>query len=111
MLIWWGTNGNKIDLGKIDESTCSICQKTQAKQLVLHYQYSYVWFFFWVTEKQYAVVCDTCLKGHVLDTDEVERNLIRNPIPLWYRYSWMLLIVLFVFGVVLLATGSDEPGG
>ena len=102
MLIW-GSAGESKNLGFIESGHCQTCERTKPFNLVLHYRYAHIWYIFqWVSKKQYYKLCGTCQHGFELDNKKVEAHLTQNPISLYKRFSWAILIALMV-GIVVFA--------
>jgi hypothetical protein len=72
---------------------------------MLQYKVSHLWYVFkWVTEKQYAVVCDVCQRGEKLATQAVEAKLGKPRIPTTKSRAWIFVVVvlacMFVYAAV-----------
>ncbi len=102
MLISWGSGEKTKDLKIIGKKFCKTCEMMRPFKLFLRYKFSYLFHLFqWVTEKQYMLVCEVCQQSMVLDAAEAESALGKNPIPLWTRYSWALLVGLVLLPITL----------
>jgi hypothetical protein len=101
MLIRLGTINRQVDLEQVEtHQHCQTCASGQPLTLRLEYQCIYLWFFYVLLSQQYYLICTTCVTGRVVDKKSVQHLLTKNPIPLWYRYSWIILVTLIV-GVAL----------
>jgi hypothetical protein len=104
-MLVWGSKGEVADLGPQHSQHCPTCEKERAFKLMLQYKVRHIWYVFkWVTDKQYAVVCEVCQRGQQLVAKTVEEKLGKSPIPFSSRWSWAFLVAIvagvFVFGAV-----------
>jgi hypothetical protein len=100
-MIIWGSKGKTLDLGKVDDKKCEICEKDRPFHVVLSYRYAHLyWFLNWVSEKEYLYVCDICSRGWKLNNDEVEKLFHKSPIPFWHRWSMGIFIIIFVLVIL-----------
>jgi len=92
MRISWGTRSQTLNLGPYETRRCDACQCDRAFSVVLRYSYQYVMdpALSMVSEKQYAIACDVCGRGSLLDTRIMEKNLKKNPIPWQHRYGFVI---------------------
>lgn len=102
----WGSKGGVADLGPQESRQCPVCERGRSFRLMLQYKVSHVWYVFkWVSEKQYAVVCDVCHRGERLATQAVEAKLGKPRIPKTSSKAWMfvvaVLVGMFVLGSVV----------
>jgi hypothetical protein len=110
MLIW-GSQGEVVDLGRVENRHCETCEKDRPFKIFLQYTSCHLWYIFrWVTNKRYLFLCDVCRRRVELDTNKIEASLEKNPISWYQRYSWTILIgmILFALGGGLLASMEKE---
>jgi hypothetical protein len=72
---------------------------------MLQYKVSHLWYVFkWVSEKQYAVLCDVCQRGEKLATQAVETKLGKPKIPTTSSqagiFAVAVLACMFVYAAV-----------
>lgn len=92
-MIIWGSGGHDIDLGQVETTRCSICEKDRPFKLHLQYRYAHLYYIFsWITEKKYLLLCDVCSRGWKLNTKEVEATFKKHPIPFMKRFGWLFLV-------------------
>jgi hypothetical protein len=100
-MIVWGSGGDSLHLGVVENRQCETCEKERPFILLLNYRYfGFYWLLNWVTHKEYVLVCEVCSRGWALDTKTVESSLQKVPIPFRHRYSGLLglgLIAAFMF--------------
>jgi hypothetical protein len=104
-MIIWGSKGEVADLGPRESKQCPTCERERTFKLMLQYKVRHVWYVFkWITDKQYALVCDVCHRGQQLVTKTVEEKIGKPPIPFMSRWGWTFLVGLvacgFLFGAV-----------
>jgi hypothetical protein len=104
-VIVWGSKTEIANLGPRPGKHCATCERERPFHLLLQYTVRHIWYVFkWVTGKQYAVVCDVCLRGDRLDARAVEPTLAKSPIPFGARWGWAFLAgmvaIVAVFGVM-----------
>jgi len=69
----WGSKSGVMDLGVQDHRSCPVCERERSFRLMLQYKISHLWYIIkWVSEKQYALVCEVCHRGDKLVTRNVE---------------------------------------
>ena len=93
----WGSKGQELDLGLLEERDCETCGKKQPFRIFLAYKtFHLYWIFKCVTGKNYFLGCEVCHHGGELDSRKVEMALGKLPsIPAWDRYG------LAAFGVAV----------
>lgn len=93
----WGSAGDVIRLGQEDPHNCPVCEKTRTFSLILSYQYQHAYYVFgFVSEKQYALVCDVCKQGTTVDASLIEPRLGGSPIPFMHRFGCLVLVGIVV---------------
>lgn len=96
-MIVWGSNGESLDLGKINEAQCSSCEKKKAYHLVYTYRWWYLyWIFGVITKSQYELVCEGCNKGKKLSKEEGRAFNRELKIPFQRRYGLLSLFVVII---------------
>lgn len=104
MIGWivWGSGGDNIDLGVVEDKYCEVCEKNRPFKMFLQYRYAHIyWIFSWITQKQYLLLCDICHRGWNLKTAEVEKTLSQNPIPFIRRKGWVFLVSLIMVPLLI----------
>ncbi len=101
----WGSKSGVADLGPQGSRQCPVCERERSFRLMLQYKVSHFWHVFkWVSEKQYAVVCEICQRGEKLATQAVEAKLGKPRIPTGSSRALMLVVAvvvgLYVLGLV-----------
>jgi hypothetical protein len=92
-MIIWGAKSEVVNLGPQASRHCPTCEKERPFHAMLQYTSRHFWYVFrWVTDKQYAVVCDVCQRGEKLDAKVVESKLTKQPIPFGARWGWAFLV-------------------
>lgn len=105
----WGSRGGVQDLGPQESRLCPVCERERSFRLMLQYKVSHVWYVFkWVSDKQYAVVCDVCRRGEKLVTQAVEAKLGKPRIPASKSRTWMLVVAVFACMIVFGAVHSSR---
>lgn len=89
-MIIWGSGGQTLDLGEIEKKACATCEKDRPFKLFLNYRWSHLYYFRWVTKKQYMLLCDVCRRGWELKAKEIEQKLRKSPIPFMTRFGWTI---------------------
>jgi hypothetical protein len=102
-MLVWGSKGGVADLGPQGSRPCAVCEKERSFRLMLQYKISHVWYVFkWVSEKQYAVVCEVCQRGEKLVTQVVEAKLGKPKLPTTSGRAWIAVVavvpLLFLLG-------------
>ncbi len=108
----YGYGNRTVDLGVVKHQHCCTCERERPFKIVLNYRYFHCnWIFSWVSQKQYYLACDICRRGTELDTQEVEKSLTQNPIPLIRRSGWLSLGTLVALGVIgsIIGGMGDRP--
>ena len=113
-MIVWGSVGQVLDLGRLEERMCSNCGRVQPFQLRLAYRrFHLYWIFRMVTKKQYSISCVVCDHGWELESRDVQAVVGKPPIPLWDKYG-LLVLVAVVAGLAYVSiptfVGRDEAG-
>ena len=91
----WGSRGGVADLGAQGSRPCPVCEKERNFRLMLQYKVSHVWYVFkWVSEKQYAIVCEVCQRGEKLATQAVEAKFGKPRIPAAKSRAWIAVVVV-----------------
>jgi hypothetical protein len=91
----WGSKGGVADLGPQESRHCPACEKERSFRLMLQYKVSHVWYVFkWVSEKQYALVCEVCHRGEKLVAQAVEAKLGKPRIPATFGPSWKFVVAV-----------------
>jgi hypothetical protein len=116
-MLFWGSAGKQIDLGKADERKCETCGQTRLFRATLIYRYIHLyWIFKCVTKKSYFVVCEGCGNGPEVDSAQLLPTMEKSPIPAFDRYGLALLGVVVAAGVGFAiasappAVGRDADG-
>lgn len=105
----WGSKGGVADLGPQASRHCPVCEKERNFRLMLQYKVSHVWYVFkWVSEKQYAIVCEVCHRGERLVARVVEAQLGKPKIPTTSRRAWMVVAATIACLVVLGSLGASR---
>lgn len=109
-MIAWGSKSGVVDLGQQQSRHCPACEKERNFRLMLQYKVRHVWYVFkWVSDKQYAMVCDVCHRGEKLATQAVEATLGSPRIPTASSRAWMAAVAVFVCVVAYaLVAGSRD---
>ena len=93
----WGSRGGVADLGPQESRHCPVCERERSFRLMLQYKVSHVWYVFkWVSDKQYAMLCDVCHRGEKLVTQAVEAKLGKPRIPAASSRAWMAVVAVLV---------------
>jgi hypothetical protein len=101
-MLVWGSGGVTRDLGIVETQRCDTCQTLRSFRLRLDYRYGHVWYVFkWVKEKQYALTCEGCHNGRILEARKIEQTLKEPPIPFFTRYGWAFAVALVAVAVTL----------
>lgn len=106
----WGSRGGVADLGPQESRHCPVCERERSFRLMLQYKVSHVWYVFkWVSDKQYAVVCDVCRRGEKLLTQAVEARLGKPRIPAEKSRAWIAVVVVLacMFGYAAVVGPRD----
>jgi hypothetical protein len=108
----WGSKGGVADLGPQGSRHCPVCERERSFRLMLQYKISHVWYVIkWVSEKNYAVVCEVCNRGEKLVTQGVEAKLGKPKLPTTSGRAWMVVVATF-FGLAafgfLAGSGQSE---
>lgn len=91
----WGSRGGVTDLGPQESRHCPVCERERNFRLMLQYKVSHFWYVFkWVSDKQYAVVCDVCHRGEKLVTQAVEAKFGKPRIPAAKSRAWIAVVVV-----------------
>jgi hypothetical protein len=110
-MIIWGAKGHVANLGPLAGRHCPTCEKEQPFHLHLQYTVRHVWYVFkWVTGKQYATLCDVCLRGTKVDSQALEARLKRSPIPFGTRWGWAFLVGIIAIGIVFSVLETANRG-
>jgi hypothetical protein len=89
----WGSKGGVADLGPQGSRHCPVCERERSFRLMLQYKVSHVWYVIkWVSEKQYAIVCEVCHRGEKLVTQVVEARLGKPKLPTTSGRAWMAVL-------------------
>lgn len=109
----WGSRGGVADLGPQESRHCPVCERERSFRLMLQYKVSHVWYVFkWVSDKQYAVVCDVCRRGEKLVTQAVEAKLGKPRIPATKSRAWMFVVAvlacMFVYAAVQVPRDAER---
>jgi hypothetical protein len=81
MRIRWRIKEIEIDFGQVaTRQCCAKCTSDQPMQLLLHYHYFYSWFFYWMTYRQYYLVCTNCFTRHAVDKKMIKHLLDKRPV-------------------------------
>ncbi len=105
MLIW-GSRGENIDLGKVKEEQCSVCEKKRPYHLRLSYRwFHFYWIFGMVTEIKYFLLCDVCSRGQEIDKKEIAQWNKEVSIPFWRRYGLLIFAVIAISIATLASLG------
>ena len=109
-MLVWGSRGGVADLGPQGSRHCPVCERERSFRLMLQYKVSHLWYVFkWVSEKQYAVVCDVCRRGEKLVTQAVEAKLGPPRIPATSSKAWIWVVaVLGCMAVYAAVQGPRE---
>lgn len=104
-MLVWGSKSGVADLGSQGNRHCPVCERDRTFRLMLQYKASHLWYVFkWVSEKQYAVVCEVCHRGEKLVAQLVEAKLGKPDIPTTSGRAWIAIVAavagLLVLGVV-----------
>jgi hypothetical protein len=101
-MLVWGSKGGTMDLGPQESRHCTVCERERIFRLMLQYKVSHLWYVLqWVSEKQYALVCEVCHRGEKLLTQAVEVKLGKPKIPTTSGRAWMVILASFVGLAVL----------
>jgi len=104
-MIIWGSGGQTLDLGEMEKKACVTCEKERPFKLFLNYRWSHLYYFRWVTKKEYMLACDVCRRGWELKAKEIESKLRKHPIPFMTRFGWAIPVgiigALMLWGLVL----------
>lgn len=96
-MIFWGSNGENLDLGKVRDDECGTCEKTRPFHLYLTYRWWHLyWIFGVLTEVKYTLLCEVCNRGWEIDKDKIAELHKNAPIPFWRRYGLLSLGVIIV---------------
>jgi hypothetical protein len=107
----WGSKGGVADLGPQGSRHCPVCERERSFRLILQYKISHIWYVFkWVSEKQYALVCDVCQRGEKLVTQTVEAKLGKPKIPSTSGRA-LMVVVASVAGLILLGLVGNAGRG
>jgi hypothetical protein len=102
-MIVWGTGGNILNLGTVENRHCDVCEKNRPFNMFLRYRYwGLYWVFNVVTEKKYLLLCDVCQRGWELERSKVEGTLKSVPIPFMHRFG-LLSLAGIVVGLIMLS--------
>lgn len=89
----WGSKSGVADLGAQASRHCPVCERERSFRLLLQYKVSHLWYIIkWVSDKQYAIVCEVCQRGEKLVTQAVEARLGRPNIPTASGRGWMFVV-------------------
>ncbi|MDH0866562.1 hypothetical protein [Mitsuaria sp. GD03876] len=110
MLIW-GSKGAVADLGVQNHHHCATCERERPFKLALQYKIHHLYYLFqWVSSKKYLLVCDVCQRGAELPAKEVEPKLTKHPIPVFQRFSWVLLLGVVAALLLVGKIAADDRG-
>ena len=105
-MLVWGSKSGVADLGSQGSRHCPVCERERSFRLMLQYKISHLWYVFkWVSEKQYAVVCEVCQRGEKLVTQAVEAKLGKPKLPSTSGRAWIVVVAAFAG---LIVVGSLE---
>jgi hypothetical protein len=104
-VIIWGRGCATCVAGEAGVRDCPVCQNAQRFDFVVSYSYAHIWYLFsWVTSRKYMVICSRCHNGVVIPAHEFQSQVRKDPIPLWRRYGWTLILAILglvtVVGIV-----------
>jgi len=101
-MIIWGTGGQSVDLGKVEDRQCQTCGAVRPFKLFLQYRYFHLYYVFKaVTKKEYMMVCEVCRRGWQLEKAKIAQALGKEPIPFMTKYGLAVLGGIIVLVVVL----------
>ena len=105
-MLVWGSKSGVTDLGPQGSRPCPVCEKERNFRLLLQYKVSHIWYVFkWVSQKQYAMVCEVCQRGEKLVTQVVEAKIGQPVIPTGGGRGWVpvaaVVAGLFIIAVML----------
>lgn len=93
----WGSKGGVADLGPQGSRHCPVCERERGFRLKLQYKVNHVWYVFkWVSEKQYALVCEVCQRGEELVAQAVEARLGKPKIPTTSGRAGMVVVAAII---------------
>ncbi len=96
-MIIWGSNGESLDLGKINEEQCKFCEKKRVFRLLFTYRWwALYWIFGLITKSQYDLVCEVCNKGKKISKEEGKAFNRDLNIPFQRRYGLLSLFIFFI---------------
>lgn len=98
----WG--GDVVHLGQVTEMHCEQCGQECPFELVMTYRYwGFYWVFTMVTSRKYYLTCQRCQAGFALEKEQVERELLDQPVPLPFMRRYGLATLMAVIGLFGLA--------
>lgn len=101
-MLVWGSKGGVMDLGAQGNRPCAVCERERSFHLMLQYKVHHLWHVIkWVTDKQYALVCEVCHRGEKLVTQAVEAKLGKPKIPTSSGRA-VLVVVATIVGLAAL---------
>jgi hypothetical protein len=109
-MLVWGSKVGVADLGQQEGRHCPVCERERGFRLMLQYKVSHLWYVFkWVSDKQYALVCDVCRRGEKLVTQAVEAKLGKPRIPATSSRAWIPVVAVLVcmFGYAAVQGSRD----
>jgi hypothetical protein len=104
-MVVWGSQGQQVNLGLLEERYCETCERQRPFMLMLAYTYFHLyWIFRCVTKRKYWMSCEVCSHGWELETKTIEAHLMKYPIPRVDRFGLAAflgapLIVVAVFSI------------
>lgn len=107
-MIIWGSGGDIIDLGKIMEKECPICEKKRSFHHFLTYRYfHFYWIFSFLTKTEHMIACDICRRGTSVNESELSKYGVdsgKSKIPFMKRWGLLAGFVGIPLLVALLAS-------
>ena len=86
-----------MPLGEAGMKSCNRCGDFRPFRAGLSYRYFRLYFIFGViTKKTYFIACNVCGQAMLLDKQQVESALVKNPAPFMDRWG----LAIFGLGVV-----------
>jgi hypothetical protein len=104
-MIFWGSNGENLDLGKVKEEQCDVCEKKRPYHLYLSYRWWHLyWIFGVLTKVKYMLLCEVCNRGWEIDKKDLAELHKKAPIPFWRRYGLLsfgvIIVLLIIWGSI-----------
>ncbi len=101
-MIIFGSKGNIVDLGSVQERYCPTCERDRPFHVLVTYRYGHIFWiplFCWSTK--YFFACSVCESGFELEKQEFKPYLLSNPIPWFHRFGWVVIgLIIFCLFLV-----------